>query len=78
MTSDILIFFFASFSTFAAWHMLQRVMAKRRNRIIIDVTPDSELDDAMEDLRHLTHLTPKRLSKLEKIFERVFRREDLF
>lgn len=70
-------FFLAAFATLGSWSIIQMLLRERKNKIILDVTPDSDLDDALEDLKHLSHLDRKRLSELEKIYEKIFHVEKI-
>lgn len=44
------------------------------HRIVIDTKPDSDFDDAIQDLKHLSHLNRKRLEELEYKFEKFFKK----
>lgn len=70
-------FFLASFATLGSWAVANRLLRERRNKIIIDVTPNSELEDSLEDLKHLSHLNKKRLLELEKVYEKIFHIEKI-
>jgi len=68
------VLFLGASAAVVAQFMLKKILVEKKNRIIIDVTPDSDLDDALDDLKHLSHLDKNRLSELEKTFEKIFRK----